>query len=420
MVDKFIGWFKPKTTENYNDYDPIAYGGDRVTKFTKYVIDHHKDSNICETVQNMINNGANPTLGTKNNARSTTLVTLLVSTDFGKFDINTAQLNLIILLTSKYNIYNYEYTLRASIVVDKCFRIIKYMYDKIDYDLNKETLNTYLNYMLLHKKYSDAFILLFLNPQSILLNDNYFEIIKRNSDRLLHHVETFNLDITGLRNKEDKHISSYAIENKISMDYINYYVNDITISNDLYCELLLSCLKSDNYDVFIKLIINDCLNLDGGYEAFVYLNNMNDELYYKYTSALFEYGKPTSYIKKIIKSHGRPLIIQKYFNGTQIIKLEKPVTITKAIENKLLNQDKFPSEIKTNMDNIKPNYGDNLDDDINLCCICLVNTRNTVFVGCGHICCCFDCINGLCNNNINTPLDCPICRTNSNVIKIYQ
>ena len=93
MVDKFIGWFKPKTTENYNDYDPIAYGGDRVTKFTKYVIDHHNDSNICETVQNMIKNGANPTLGTKNNAKSTTLVTLFVSTDFGKFDINTAQFN---------------------------------------------------------------------------------------------------------------------------------------------------------------------------------------------------------------------------------------------------------------------------------------------------------------------------------------
>ncbi|KAL7713351.1 Zinc finger domain containing protein [Entamoeba marina] len=53
-------------------------------------------------------------------------------------------------------------------------------------------------------------------------------------------------------------------------------------------------------------------------------------------------------------------------------------------------------------------------DDMNkICKVCLCNEKNTVFIPCGHICCCFECSEKL--------SICPVCRSRiTTVIKTYD
>ena len=63
----------------------------------------------------------------------------------------------------------------------------------------------------------------------------------------------------------------------------------------------------------------------------------------------------------------------------------------------------------------------NAKKDKTLCISCYINKRNTVFIGCGHECYCFDCFNNINKlHDNNDILSCPVCQTNSNVIKTYR
>lgn len=55
----------------------------------------------------------------------------------------------------------------------------------------------------------------------------------------------------------------------------------------------------------------------------------------------------------------------------------------------------------------------------NTCCICLENKYNIAFINCGHACICEGCAINLQERANDNILDCPICRTNGPLIKIY-
>ena len=49
------------------------------------------------------------------------------------------------------------------------------------------------------------------------------------------------------------------------------------------------------------------------------------------------------------------------------------------------------------------------DDDMD-CVVCMCNEKDSVFIPCGHYCCCFDCAT-LIKNGGSTSTNCPLCRT---------
>ena len=83
-----------------------------------------------------------------------------------------------------------------------------------------------------------------------------------------------------------------------------------------------------------------------------------------------------------------------------------------------------------NKKNIKicENYDEEYDIKKNLkiykivdsCIICLddENIVDQIFAPCGHQICCYDCLNNLKNNNYNSPIKCPLCKTYINDILV--
>ena len=58
-------------------------------------------------------------------------------------------------------------------------------------------------------------------------------------------------------------------------------------------------------------------------------------------------------------------------------------------------------------------------EDKNQCCICLSNKCNMAFVSCGHACICEECSVVLQSQVNNDIIECPLCRKNGPIIKIY-
>jgi len=54
-----------------------------------------------------------------------------------------------------------------------------------------------------------------------------------------------------------------------------------------------------------------------------------------------------------------------------------------------------------------------------ICCVCLSNESNIVLINCGHACLCEECSIELKQQVFSNNINCPICRTNSSMIKIY-
>jgi len=57
----------------------------------------------------------------------------------------------------------------------------------------------------------------------------------------------------------------------------------------------------------------------------------------------------------------------------------------------------------------------------NKCSICLHNQSEYIFIPCGHLCICSECIIFVnINNNFNIKYKCPICRNMSSIFQVFK
>ena len=94
-----------------------------------------------------------------------------------------------------------------------------------------------------------------------------------------------------------------------------------------------------------------------------------------------------------------------------ISKLQEKINSLK-IDNKKM-QEKINS-LKIDNEKMQEEY-----EDKNKCCICFENKCNIAFISCGHACICEECateLQQIANDHI---INCPLCRKNSPLIKIY-
>jgi|TARA_B100001057_G_C22801222_1_gene931580 hypothetical protein len=89
-------------------------------------------------------------------------------------------------------------------------------------------------------------------------------------------------------------------------------------------------------------------------------------------------------------------------------------------------QEEVIKDLKISINNLKKKLNDQEGEDArrlaqsrpavlsdNQCCICMSRPNNHAYIGCGHMCVCGPCAERWGNK-------CPICKTNSSVIKIYN
>lgn len=392
MTNLIKSLFTPKL-EDVNKYDSAGF-----TKLHRACLTACSYDELYNKVKNLIDKGAlieNMSINSKKYPCSILLDRINIPGE-QKMDENSEPFKIIKLLTNEENKCMCSILLFQAITNKRHEFIVNYFITHADGYVNMGdsiTKKTIVD-IAMDNSYPNSILQKLTTPSNIKKNNygTYFKMIENKNYEILRYIESFNIDLTNVRNNDGVHIVSYAIKYELNMDYMNTFINDITILNDEFCEFLYASLKANNYNVFIKLIINDNLNLDKAFNALDYLSTLTNNLYYKYVGALFEYCNPSDYVKRVIVLQGRQIMIQKYLSD-------------------------FIVPLNLSNNNVNSNNNINIDNNIvldnnNECKICFTNKSNSTFIGCGHSQFCYDCVEKL--------TICPVCRQESKSIKTFN
>lgn len=141
-------------------------------------------------------------------------------------------------------------------------------------------------------------------------------------------------------------------------------------------------------------------------------------------------GIKNSIINNIINNH--PNIIRTFIDKYNTLSddVKQLVNFSKSLQDTISSLQNIVSNVKSEYNQLHMKYyeckkkltaaetrleqvSNTIIESDNICIICMTNSRECVYVNCGHVCACVECCERM-------ETQCPICRQNGNFVKLIR